>query len=38
MHEYLPLLIMGSIIGIFTVLFVAAYALVKNKKERDERQ
>ena len=33
MHEYLPLLIMGSIIGIFTVLFVAAYALVKNKKE-----
>ena len=33
MHEYLPLLIMGGIIGIFTVLFVAAYALVKNKKE-----
>ena len=33
MHEYLPLLIMGSIIGTFTMLFVAAYALVKNKKE-----
>ena len=33
MHEYLPLLIVGSIIGVFTVLFVAAYALVKNKKE-----
>ena len=33
MHEYLPLLIVGGIIGAFTVLFVAAYALVKNKKE-----
>ena len=33
MHEYLPLLIVGGIIGTFTVLFVAAYALVKNKKE-----
>ena len=33
MHEYLPLLIVGSIIGAFTVLFLAAYALVKNKKE-----
>ena len=33
MHEYLPLLIVGGIIGIFTVLFVVAYALVKNKRE-----
>ncbi len=33
MHEYLPLLIVGGIIGVFTVLLVAAYALVKNKKE-----
>ena len=33
MHEYLPLLIVGGIIGTFTVLFVVAYALVKNKKE-----
>ncbi len=33
MHEYLPLLIVGGIIGAFTVLFLAAYALVKNKKE-----
>ena len=33
MHEYLPLLIVGGIIGVFTVLFLAAYALVKNKKE-----
>ena len=32
MHEYLPLLIVGAIIGVFTVIFVAAYALEKNKK------
>ena len=33
MREYLPLLIVGAIIGLFTVFFVAAYALEKNKKE-----
>ncbi len=33
MHEYLPLLIVGAIIGVFTVLFTLAYALEKNKKE-----
>ena len=33
MREYLPLLIVGAIIGVFSVLFVAAYALEKNKKE-----
>lgn len=33
MHEYLPILIVGAIIGVFTVLFVAVYALEKNKKE-----
>ncbi len=33
MHEYLPLLIVGAIIGVFTVVFVAVYALEKNKKE-----
>ena len=33
MHEYLPLLIVGGIIGLFTIGFVVAYALVKNKKE-----
>ena len=33
MREYLPLLIMGGIIGTFTGIFVIAYALVKNKKE-----
>ena len=33
MHEYLPLLIVGAIIGVFTVLFLVAYAMEKNKKE-----
>jgi len=33
MHEYLPLLIVGALIGLFTIVFVAAYAREKNKKE-----
>ena len=33
MHEYLPLLIVGAIIGVFTIIFLAVYALEKNKKE-----
>jgi len=33
MREYLPLLIVGGIIGAFTLIFVIAYCLVKNKKE-----
>ena len=33
MREYLPLLIVGGIIGTFTGIFVIAYAMVKNKKE-----
>ena len=33
MHEYLPLLIVGGIIGLFTLGFLVAYALVRNKKE-----
>lgn len=33
MHEYLPLLIVGAIIGIFTLVFVAVYILDKKKKE-----
>ena len=32
MHEYLPLLIVGAVIGVFTIFFVLAYALEKNKK------
>ena len=33
MREYLPLLIVGGIIGTFTGIFVIAYAMVQNKKE-----
>ncbi len=33
MNEYLPLLILGAIIGVFTVIFLVVYALEKNKKE-----
>jgi hypothetical protein len=33
MREYLPILIVGAAIGFFTLIFVAAYALEKNKKE-----
>ncbi len=33
MYEYLPLLIVGAIIGLFSIFFVLAYALMKNKKE-----
>jgi len=33
MREYLPLLIVGAIIGVFSIFFLAAYALEKNKKE-----
>ena len=33
MHEYLPILIVGAIIGTFTLIFLVVYALEKNKKE-----
>ena len=33
MREYLPILIVGGIIGTFTLIFVIAYANVQNKKE-----
>ena len=33
MYEYLPLLIVGAIIGTFSLIFITAYALMKNKKE-----
>ena len=33
MHEYLPILILGAIIGVFTVIFLVVYALEKDKKE-----
>ena len=33
MHEYLPILIVGALIGVFTVIFLVIYGLEKNKKE-----
>lgn len=33
MTEYLPLLIVGAIIGVFSAALILAYALVKDKKE-----
>ena len=33
MREYLPVLIVGAIIGVFAVIFIVAYAGIKNKKE-----
>ena len=33
MHEYLPILIVGAVIGVFSLIFLVAYALEKNKKE-----
>ncbi len=33
MREYLPLLIVGAIIGTFTVIFVIAYAKIRHQKE-----
>ena len=32
MHEYLPILIAGAIIGVFTVIFLVAFLLEKDKK------
>jgi len=33
MHEFLPILIVGGIIGVFTLFFLIAYATQRNKKE-----
>ena len=33
MREYLPVLIAGAVIGVFTTIFLVIYALEKNKKE-----
>ena len=33
MREFLPVLIVGAIIGAFSLIFILAYAAIKNKKE-----
>ena len=38
-HQYLPILILGAIIGAFTVVFVLAYlALQKHKEKEDDHE
>ncbi len=33
MREYFPLLVVGALIGVFTIVFSVAFAMIKNKKE-----
>ncbi|MBO5715512.1 MAG: ABC transporter ATP-binding protein [Clostridia bacterium] len=33
MNEYFPLLFVGGVVGLFTVIFTIAYMTIKNKKE-----
>ena len=33
MREYLPLLVVGAIIGVFSIAFLIAYAKIRNQKE-----
>ena len=33
MREFLPLIIVGAIVGVFSIIFVTAYLLMKRKKE-----
>ena len=35
MREYLPLLILGAIIGLFSIFFVVAYGILKRSKPQD---
>ena len=32
-EQYYPLIIMGAILGVFALIFLIAYLLIKNKKE-----
>ncbi len=32
-ETYYPLIIMGAVLGVFSLIFILAYALIKNKKE-----
>ena len=35
MHEYLPVVILGAIIGVFCLLFIMAYILLRRSKPKD---
>lgn len=38
MHEYLPLLIVGAIIGAFTIIFLLAYQALRKVKDDSEKE
>ena len=38
MREYLPVLIVGAIIGAFTVAFILAYAALRRQKEEKDKE
>ena len=38
MNEYLPILIVGSIIGSFSIVFLAAYAALRKVKDTHEKE
>ena len=39
MHNYLPILIVGAVIGAFTLVFILAYiALLKHKEQEEEHE
>ena len=33
MTEYFPLIFVGAVVGVFSIVFIVAFALIKNKKE-----
>ena len=38
MNEYLPVLIVGSIIGAFTIAFLVAWAALRKVKDEPEKE
>ena len=36
-ETYYPLIITGGILGVFSIVFIIAYALIKDKKETKEK-
>ena len=33
LHDFYPIIVLGAIIGLFSIIFIVAYATMKNKKE-----
>lgn len=33
MNEFFPLIFVGAVVGVFSIVFIVAFALIKNKKE-----